>query len=548
MLHRILGMFLLVVLSTDCLVAQEAAKVQGKKLDLAFIPDDAVAALVAHPRRMLTSPQASLWPTEVFSALGKKEVGFDPLELEQVIGVAGLPQGGGPPPVGAILRFRQPVNAVSMSEKIVPDGTDEKVEGRSARLATSKFEPSIVFADERTVLIANPQDLSWMLAAKPGDGPLHKLLQSADDSPTATAYLAMEPMRPLLAGVLPMMQRSAPPMFSDLFDLPMTVDTVQLSANVAGESANNLRLDLKLEAADATTAGNVATVIQRALQDARSLLMLQAAGVVSDDPENRELKEATMKYLNRLGDAVSATLEPKHTGNYVSMKTDLKAGVAEAGVLTGLLLPAVSSARDAARRAQSQNNLKQIALSLHNHHSARREFPPNASYDAHGKPLLSWRVHMLPYLEEQALYDQFHLDEPWDSEHNKKLIEKMPAVYQHPKFNQPGKTLYQAIVGKGAAFEEKDGTKIRSFTDGTSHTILVVEIVPAKAVEWTKPADWEFDPEKQIDMNDFGGLMPGNVFNVAFADGSVRALSRSLDPETLKAMFTRNGGEVVPAQ
>ena len=87
---------------------------------------------------------------------------------------------------------------------------------------------------------------------------------------------------------------------------------------------------------------------------------------------------------------------------------------------------------DAARRAQSMNNLKQFALAMHNYHDTNGKFPAASSFDKDGKPLLSWRVHVLPYLEQAELYKQFHLDEPWDSEHNKKLIEKMPNVLASP--------------------------------------------------------------------------------------------------------------------
>ena len=95
------------------------------------------------------------------------------------------------------------------------------------------------------------------------------------------------------------------------------------------------------------------------------------------------------------------------------------------------------------------NNLKQIALALLNYEAAHKTLPAQAKYDADGKPLLSWRVGILPYIEEQQLYQQFHLDEPWDSPNNIKLLDQMPAVFKHPKMNKPGTTVYQGVVGKG---------------------------------------------------------------------------------------------------
>src|SRR5207249_2796575 len=84
--------------------------------------------------------------------------------------------------------------------------------------------------------------------------------------------------------------------------------------------------------------------------------------------------------------------------------------------------------RIAGRRTVSQNNLKQIGLAMHNYHDTYRHFPPQALTDKNGKPLLSWRVAVLPFIEQDNLYRQFKLDEPWDSEHNRKLLERMPKL------------------------------------------------------------------------------------------------------------------------
>ena len=172
--------------------------------------------------------------------------------------------------------------------------------------------------------------------------------------------------------------------------------------------------------------------------------------------------------------------------------------------------------------------------------------PARAIFDKNGKPLLSWRMMMLPEIEEGELYKQFHLDEPWDSEHNKPLIEKMPTAYMHPKFNKPGMTVYQAVVGKGCAFEGDQGLQLRSFTDGTSRTIMVVEVSPDHAVPWTKPDDWQYDVTNP--MQGLGGLLAGDIVNCLFADCHVEGIAKSIDQNIFKALITRNGGEVIPNQ
>jgi prepilin-type processing-associated H-X9-DG protein len=225
-----------------------------------------------------------------------------------------------------------------------------------------------------------------------------------------------------------------------------------------------------------------------------------------------------------------------------------------APVAVALLLPAVQSARTAARRAQSINNLKQIGLALHNYHSVNDRFPPQAIAGRDGKPLLSWRVAILPFLEQQALFDEFQRDEPWDSPHNKKLLERMPTLYAIPGAPAgPGMTFYRGFSGEGTFFDPKVklGVPIASITDGTSNTLGIVEA--REAVPWTRPdAEIAFDPtmkpEKaaQFLESTLGSHFPGG-FNALFLDGSVRFLKRSINPQVLKALITRNGGEVISA-
>jgi prepilin-type processing-associated H-X9-DG protein len=240
----------------------------------------------------------------------------------------------------------------------------------------------------------------------------------------------------------------------------------------------------------------------------------------------------------RKGDTLS--LSTKGLGN------SQVAPVAVIGVLVALLLPAVQAAREAARRAQSMNNLKQIGLAMLNDENTRGTYPARANFDKQGKPLLSWRVHVLPYIEQNALYRQFHLDEPWDSEHNKKLIPLMPKLYANPSgMARPGMANYLAVCGKGLMFDGEKGRKVADITDGTSNTIMVVEADDDHAVIWTRPEDWQFDP--QHPMAGLGHAHPGG-FNALFADCSVRFIAGSIDPATFQAMLTIAGGEVVNPQ
>lgn len=196
----------------------------------------------------------------------------------------------------------------------------------------------------------------------------------------------------------------------------------------------------------------------------------------------------------------------------------------------------------AAQRQTSANNLKQIALAMHNYHDTHNAFPANAIYGKDGKALLSWRVAILPYIEENALYNEFKLDEPWDSAHNKKLLAKMPKIYAPVAGGNVAAdaTFYQVFTGPGTIFEGKKGLRLLEITDGTSNTFLAAEA--GEAVPWTKPDDLPFDPQK--DLPKLGGLFKAG-FHVAMADGSVRFIRRDFDPQALRLAITRNDGQVI---
>jgi len=158
------------------------------------------------------------------------------------------------------------------------------------------------------------------------------------------------------------------------------------------------------------------------------------------------------------------------------------------------LLPCTQRGLRDRPHAYSMNSLKQIGLALHAYHEVHRKWPPAVVTDKQGKPLYSWRVLLLPFLEENELYKRFMLDEPWDSPANRKLLDKTPGYYLlFPGDDPPGTTRYQAIVGPGTAWERPDLTFQQSFPDGLGDTIMVAE--PANAVPWSKPADLEFDPK-----------------------------------------------------
>ena len=210
-----------------------------------------------------------------------------------------------------------------------------------------------------------------------------------------------------------------------------------------------------------------------------------------------------------------------------------------------LLLPLIQDAFQAALRSKDANNLKDLGIALHTYHDAHKHFPAAASTDRQKRPLLSWRIALLPYVGEHKLYKEFHLNEPWDSEHNKKLIERMPKVFvsaASPRLAATGKTAYLGPVGPATFFPGTQPIRIGDVTDGTSNTIMLVEADDKHAVVWTKPEDLNVDL-----TNPARGLRRrgGKTFLVLLADGSVHSLPANISKTTLRSLFTINGGEVL---
>ena len=222
-------------------------------------------------------------------------------------------------------------------------------------------------------------------------------------------------------------------------------------------------------------------------------------------------------------------------------------GICIVGILVALLLPAVQAAREAARRMSCGNNLKQIGLAFQNYHDVHGCYPPAYFADKDGKPMHSWRVIILPELGEKALYDQYKFDEPWDSPNNLRVAEQMPRVYQCPSDSDRKNTDYMVIVGKETPFDGAKSSSMHDMTDGTSNTILVIEVKTA-STGWTEPKDLDFSRLSFLvngpAPGEPGSRHPGGC-QMVLADGSIRFLSKSINPQTLRRLAEKADGNVV---
>lgn len=213
-------------------------------------------------------------------------------------------------------------------------------------------------------------------------------------------------------------------------------------------------------------------------------------------------------------------------------------------------LEQMASMKKSATANKSRNNMKQILLAMHNFHDVNNAFPPASAQKPNTKARHSWRVAILPFIDGNEIYENYNFNEPWDSDHNKQFLDKMPEAYASPGMDRSqGMTKYLAIVGSNTVITSDQptglkgfqGTRMRDITDGTSNTIMLVEA--NKTVPWTKPEDLSFDTDQPIDK--LMKQLPKS-FPIGITDGSVHPFTISDEKEarkSLKGAFTRSGDE-----
>ncbi len=213
-------------------------------------------------------------------------------------------------------------------------------------------------------------------------------------------------------------------------------------------------------------------------------------------------------------------------------------------VAFGMLYPMVQLAREAANRTSCRCAMKQLGLAMHNYNSTYGSFPPAATYDEEGQPLLSWRVLLLPFLADQTLYDRFHLDEPWDSPNNLPLAGEMPEVFHCPsdRTSKPNCTSYVVAVGDATFFPLRGTIRTEDIKDGTANTVMVGEIATSTII-WSKPEDLAFD-DKFMGRGNFSSKHPRG-WNVVMGDGTCRWFDETTDPKILRAIMTIAGREEI---
>ena len=531
--------------------AQPVGKSPALPLDLAAVPNDAFA--FAHVKL------ADLWKNEalkdvrdILQKAGPKALeAFDqrftpaPSSVERITAYMPPPNFDAGPQFDFvfILTVGKPFDRAKFLQQF---GKTTERKGRNGSFIVDEEESLAVrFLDDRTLAFGTVQAIQFMVdnAAPAKPGPLTPAIQlAAGTRPVVagvnTSVLPAEEVERFVAQAIPeplqpLFKAQSVTLSLDLdgdghvhavvnYATAEAAEAAEKSVAVATEMAKGLIAETRKQLSEKVFGDGKGAKIDELPEAAASLLGLGALQHAEDLLDKKPVK--------RSGDSLTAS---------VALPPHFKSALGTAAMAGSMMAPAVGKLRESAMRAQGANNLKQIGLALHNYHDTYGAMPPAATVDKNGKPLLSWRVAILPFIEQDNLYKQFKLDEPWDSEHNKTLIERMPAVYALPnKLSKPTETHYRVLVGNDSMWDWIQGATFAQITDGLSNTWMVVET--EDGVPWTKPDEPEFDPKKPLPK--FSTKFKGG-FHVLYGDGSVRFYKTV--PKQAAAMITKSGGEVI---
>lgn len=222
-------------------------------------------------------------------------------------------------------------------------------------------------------------------------------------------------------------------------------------------------------------------------------------------------------------------------------------------VVWSILQPAFAAARDAARSSACESNLLVIGAAIEEYYREHGSYPPAVVYDDNGKPMHSWRVLILPYLEPNVA-DLYDMEKPWDHADNMKLIREMPHVYRCPADGKAiqGETSYLAVVGPNTILNnansnptkrsrEGEGPRLR---DNPAETMVILDAAGC-GVNWLEPKDIPI-AALRAGLNSSNPAAPGSGHshgvNVLMADESVLRLPETVSSDDLRAMATIDGG------
>lgn len=513
--------------------------VNAQDVPMPYLRNDAVCIFSVDIAEIQKAKALQVLPWEVLSATATDALGFDPLKSKLAWGTFGLPGADGVE-VGIQVETNQRFNIQDLNDQLFGETkTSPKSPGIAAR--SLQDTPLSLIQNKDDLLFGTEATLRRMMIGKGEPHPLLPLLLSGKD--TVRIVVHISPLRDLIKDALDEFVGSD---YEELFNcLNLLIDDIE-HLFIQIDFSNETRFSLQMTSHDATSAQRVAdhakVLIGELFEAAETSFNEQFSYVqVSDSVRN-----AWREYIARTKDLVGGQCIPKLNDKNVTL--EFKDFGTAWGVLmaSNISAPMLSSFRLSLPEPKMVQNLKELGLAIHNYHDTNTCFVPRTINDEEGKPLLSWRVALLPYLGEQELYSKFNLDEPWDSAHNKPLLDAMPDFFRNPKAEL--KNGYTTVVAPFGATDQPSFTiwdyeqaSFRQVTDGTSNTILFLEVAAESSVPWTAPEDFDIG-EKDI-LKALGAPPVGG--RATFADGSVQEIANYLTDEIITALLSAAGGEVV---
>lgn len=514
-------------------------------IPLSLAPADALAVITLRPASLLADESMAPLVAEFEKTGLNKNFGFSARDVTHLMIVPpGSPESGDDMRIVFQLANKEVADrAAAKIGELYPAVADDSQQQQ----LWSDGNRAVVRVDSRTFLFERYREFQ--------DDPRIKKLRANDRSakPWAEDWdaLSQEQIRfavnvERFATMMPPDARTQlanqPPMN---FALPILDEVRWIVGGV--EAGEALTLAAMAQCNTAEGAQSVAQVTQALMTLGGFALKQQAATMQQELNESIEADieviKAGAEQMVKLADGFLNDAKPIATGDRVdlSYRADLTTQQVS-DTINGAVMPAVMAARQAGRRTQSMNNLKLLALAMFNYESAYGSFPPAVLFKEGSTHPYSWRVAVLPFIEEQALYEQYKFDEPWDSEANMKVMKQMPAAFRSPNDRDASRnTSYFTLTGADTAFPGTKGSRLVEIKDGTSRTIMLVEA--KRETPWTKPEDIPYAADKPVP--ELGGWNPG-IFLAAWCDGSVRVVTQDIDETVLRMLITKAGKEVQP--
>jgi len=489
--------------------------------DLRYVSDEGGIMLAFRPAELLAEPKMAMVAKVFFESREISQMaetfGLELKDVDQLfVGLSGISPV--PTPVSVVIRTSKPIKAAP-SGKPIQIGTAKVIELPDG---TWGWQPN-----ERTYVLNSKRNVQRFIEDRKVESNMFqsKMWSKLKDYP-AVAMVDGKVTR-ALSDKMRQPNQMFPQPFSLLFPISDEADLIGIGAT----ALNELKITAFVQCGD----DKGTKTVEETLTAAMVLLKngLQEIRLPANDPMNPVWLE-----LLTSGKQLMESNKLKTEEKTVNVTMSIPVG----SIPIAPIAAALTASRAAAKRSQSVNNLKQIALAFHNAHDAYRAFPNSkTNLNAANKVPMSWRVAILPFIEQAALYNEYRQDEPWDSENNIKLLARMPAIYRHAdEPDDSTNTSYVVATGEEVIFGSSKKSTMSQIQDGTSNTLMVME---AKTnIPWTKPEDFEYASNKPLPQ--FGGFS-AEGFNAALADGSVRFIAKAIDEKTLRALLTARGMEII---